>query len=699
MCFEKLIQLASPAVARGGGGLLKSAFLASAAAHEGQVRLSGKGQFSHAVAVAKILAEMGQDEPTLCAALLHDVVEDTATTLREISEKFGEEVAFLVEGVTKLPEGAYKSPQRAQAENLRRMLVSVAQDVRIILIKLADRLHNMRTVSSLPLERRQHLAEETLDVYAPLAHRLGMGRLRWELEDLSFRELYPEAYCDLAARVQERREEREAAVRRAVTPLRRYLEEAGLSVEVLGRPKHLYSIFRKMQEKGRTFEEIQDLLGVRVIAASIPDCYRALGVIHAHWPPVPGRFKDYIALPKSNMYRSLHTTVVAPDGRRVEIQVRSQEMERTAEEGIAAHWEYKEGDTVGEGQRRYLAWLRRVLEWQRETSDPSEFMRSLRMELSGQEIYVFTPTGEVMRLPEGSTALDFAFHIHTEVGLRCAGAVVDGKMVPLSTNLATGQRVRIVTSAGARPGHSWLGKVKTGRARSKIRSFLRAQHRDSLLAQGRETLLRAVRDVGVRERPSAMLARLAELWGDGDLDDLCVAVADGRIKAGALAQKLVPTPAPKPKAIPSQRSGDVDWEGLTEVAVRHARCCKPIPGDRIVGLITRGRGLSIHRTDCANVRRYGAPERLARVTWRPPEGKRFVVGLSLEAKDRRGLLSELAARVSDEGADIGGVRMRTGQGRATGTVEVLVENLDHLERVMAALADVPGIRRIARRAA
>jgi guanosine-3',5'-bis(diphosphate) 3'-pyrophosphohydrolase len=697
MRVDDLLRAASPAVPEDGAELIRSAYLFSQRAHEGQLRLSGKSQFTHVVSVAAILVEMGQDAATLCAALLHDAAEDTPVTLDEIKERFGDQVAFLVEGVTKLPEAAYRSRQKAQAENLRRMLLSVAEDVRVILIKLADRLHNMRTISALPQERRHRMAEETLDVYAPLAHRLGMGRLKWELEDLSFKELYPEAYRRLAERVREKRQEREKLIRQVSGPLQAALEEAGLGVRTSGRPKHLYSIFRKIQEKGKSFEEIHDLLGVRVITETIPDCYRALGVIHSRWPPVPGRFKDYVALPKSNMYRALHTTVVGPGGRTVEVQIRSEDMECTAEDGIAAHWHYKEADQAELGEERYLAWLRRVMEWQRDITDPSEFMRYLRMELSPQEVFVFTPAGEVKRLPRGATALDFAFHVHTEVGLRCSGAIVDGKMVALSQELQTGQSVKIVTSPRARPSHDWLEKVRTGRARSKIRGFLRSQQRESLAVQGRNAILRAIREARIRGEANELLGKLADLWGEGGSEELCLAVADGRIKAGALVQKMT-GPAPRRRRSDSRRdTGGISWNGLTGVAVRHARCCRPIPGDQVVGLVTRGRGMSIHRADCANVQRYGSPERLAQVEWRPPEGKSFAVTLSLEAKDRRGLLSELAAEVSAEGADIGAVRMATSRGRAAGTIGILVRDVGHLRRVVAALEEVPGISRIRRR--
>ncbi len=695
--LETLLEAAAPAVTAEGSELVMSAYRFAEKAHEGQYRLSGATHFAHALSVARILAEMGQDAPTLCAALLHDVVEDTDVTLDEVRNAFGKEVAFLVEGVTKLPEGAYRSPRKAQAENLRRMLVSVARDVRVILIKLADRLHNIRTVSSLPAERRQRLIEETLDVYAPLAHRLGMGRLRWELEDLSFKELHPEAYRELAVQVQEKRKEREVAVRDLAECLEQDLCRAGLRVRVLSRPKHLYSIYRKMQERGRTLDEIHDLLGIRVITEGITDCYRALGIIHSRWPPIPGRFKDYIALPKSNMYRSLHTTVMAPGGQRLEIQLRSEEMDRTAEEGIAAHWHYKEVGKGDRGKRRYLAWLGRVMDWQRDMTDPSDFMRHLRLELSPREVFVFTPTGEVVRLPKRATALDFAFHIHTEVGLHCSGTLVDGRMVPLSTELSTGQRIRVLTSPRACPSHDWLRKVKTGRARGKIRAFLRAQQRDDLVSQGRTAILRAIRDARVPGEGEELLTRLAEGWGKGDVEELCCAVADGRMRAAALVQRLRAQPAARAAAPARASASGITWEGLAGVAVRHAGCCRPIPGDAIVGLVTRGRGMSVHRVDCTNVRRFGSPERLAQIEWRPLRGERFSVTLSLDAKDRRGLLSDLAARVGEKGADIGAVSISTHKGRAGGTVSVLVKDLEHLDQVIDALAAVPGVLRVKRR--
>jgi guanosine-3',5'-bis(diphosphate) 3'-pyrophosphohydrolase len=685
-----LLEAAAPAAVAEGSELITAAYEFAERAHMGQYRLSGATQLEHALAVARILADMGQDAATLCAALLHDVVEDTDVTLDEVRGGFGDEVAFLVEGVTKIPEGTYRSQRAAQAENLRRMLVSVAQDVRVILIKLADRLHNMRTVSSLPPERRQRLAEETLDVYAPLAHRLGMGRLRWELEDLSFKELHPSAYRDLAAEVQERREERESTVRQLARGLEQDLRGAGLDVRVLSRPKHLYSIYRKMRERGRALDEIHDLLGIRVITRGIADCYRALGIVHTRWPPMPGRFKDYIALPKSNMYRSLHTTVMAPGGQRLEIQVRSEEMDRTAQEGIAAHWHYKEMAPGERGKRRYLAWLGRVLDWQRDMSDPKEFMRHLRLELSPQEVFVFTPEGEVVRLPRGATALDFAFQIHSEVGLHCSGALVDGRMAPLSAELSTGQRIRVLTSPRAHPSHDWLRKVRTGRARGKIRGYLRALHRDELVAQGRTALLKALRDAHVPGEVDDLAKRLAETWGHGDVEELCCAIGDGRVRPGGLIQKLRSQPAFKPETPTRVVSGGITWEGMASVAVRHAGCCRPIPGDAIVGLVTRGRGMSIHRSDCANVR-------LAQVEWRPPEGERFRVTLSLEAKDRRGLLSDLTASLGERGADIGAVSVSTHKGTAGGTIAVLVRDREHLDQIIEALQAVPGVLLVRRR--
>jgi GTP pyrophosphokinase len=690
--------------------LLLRAYQFSDRAHAGQVRKSGLPFVSHCVEVAKILAELQLDTVTVASGLIHDVVEDTDVTVADIEKEFGREIAQIVDGLTKIGNLSFNSTQERQVENYRKLLLSIAKDVRVILIKLADRLHNMRTLDWLPQEKRRRIAQETRDLYAPLAHRFGMAKVRWELEDLAFKHLEPEEYRGLAKLVAQKRGEREALIAQMREPLEAELRRAGLrDVDVTGRPKHLWSIHKKMRQREKPYDEIYDLLAIRVLVNSVPDCYHAMGVIHDGWTPLQERIKDYIAQPKSNGYQSLHTTVFGPGRQLFEIQIRTREMHRTAEYGIAAHWLYKESPKGSQDLDRHLAWFRQVLELQLDAKTPDEFLEFLKLDLYQDEIFVFTPTGDVIQLPKGATPIDFAFAVHTEVGLHCQGAKVNGRIAPLSRTLKNSETVEILTSPSARPSRDWLAHVRTGRARHKIRQWLKHEEHATSTKLGREILDREVKRRRLAKPDDEALLTVSKSLNLNDVHHLLASIGQGDVHALQVLKILHPdleaAPASaKPSAferlVDRMRgaSKGVRIQGADGLMVRYAQCCQPVPGDPVVGYVTRGRGVSIHRGDCPNLLMLAhEPERRLEIDWQEQAGERFLVRLTLEGHDRRGLYADVAAAVSSTGTDIRSMELRTVDGRALGSVVVEVENLTHLQKIVKAARRVKGITEVARR--
>ncbi len=635
------------------------------AAHAGQMRRSGDPYITHPLAVTTILAELGMDTTTLVAALLHDTVEDTSTTLEQVRTEFGDDVAHLVDGVTKLDKVKYGAS--AEAETIRKMVVAMARDPRVLVIKLADRLHNMRTLRFLPPEKQERKARETLEIFAPLAHRLGMNTIKWELEDLAFATLYPKRYSEIVRLVADRAPSRDTQLTSVVERVQSDFKTARIRATVTGRPKHYYSIYQKMIVRGRDFTDIYDLVGIRVLVDSVRDCYAALGTVHALWSPVPGRFKDYIAMPKFNMYQSLHTTVIGPEGKPVELQIRTVEMHKRAEYGIAAHWKYKEG-APGPVTGDDMAWLRQLLDWQKEAADPGEFLDSLRFDLHSTEVFVFTPKGDVIPLVSGATAVDFAYAVHTEVGHRCIGARVNGRLVALESVLENGDVVEVFTSKaeGAGPSRDWLGFVKSPRARNKIRAWFARERREDAVEAGKEAISRAMRKQGLplqRLLGGEVLQRMAADLRLTDVTALYVEVGEGRMSAQAVVQRVMTAMGGTEgavediaeTAVPTRQQRKTDpgdpgvvVKGASDVWVKLARCCTPVPGDDIVGFVTRGRGVSVHRGDCVNA----GPllekgERVVEVEWAPNAGSRFLVAIQVEALDRTRLLSDVTRMLSD----------------------------------------------------
>ena len=680
-------------------------------AHRGQKRASGEGYVTHSVEVAIILAQFKLDTASLVAGLIHDVVEDTQYTLADIRERFGQEVASIVDGVTKIGKVRFRSHTERQAENYRKLLLSMAEDARVILIKLADRLHNMRTLSHLPPDKQRRVALETREIYAPLAHRLGMAQVKWELEDLCFQYLEPEEHEALRKLVQARRKERERQILELQRPLEELLAEAGIPAEVTGRPKHLWSIHKKIETQQRPYEEIYDVLAIRVITDSVQNCYAALGLIHSRWTPIQDRFHDYIATPKSNMYRSLHTTVFGPGGRRYEVQIRTEEMHRTAEYGIAAHWRYKEGsDEKSDEVDEALSWFRQVLEWQQEASEPEEFMEFLRMDLFLGEIFVFTPKGEVKQLPVGSTPIDFAFSVHTEVGLHCAGAKVNGRIAPLSRELRNGDTVEILTSQKQTPSRDWLAFVKTSRARTRIRQWIRQQEHEQSLKLGREFLDRELRKLRMRVPDEHVQEAASEKLGYSDWDHVLAALGRGDVGPSAVLGELFPEEevqeARERPAGPFQKLSDklrgsgrgVRIQGMDNLMVRYSQCCQPVPGDDVIGYVTAGRGVSIHRKDCPNVLNLSKdPDRRMEIEWTAEKGEHFFVKLYTRGTDRRGLLSDIAKAISATGTDIQHADIRSVDGGMVGEFVVEVRDLGHLRKVMKGIGQVKGVLDVERR--
>ena len=661
---------------------VEEAFVFACEHHAAQRRKSGEDFIVHPVGVARICAGMRLDTETLCAALLHDTVEDTSASLEEVSERFGEEIAQIVDGVTKLTGITFQSRDEAQAENYRKMMVAMASDVRVILIKLADRLHNMRTIDAMPKQKQLEKSRETLEIYAPIAHRLGIHAIKWELEDLAFATLHPRKYKEIKELVSQQREDRERYVAEAGDYLASELGTVGITAQIAGRAKHFYSIYSKMTKKGREFNEIYDLTAMRVIVESVKDCYGAIGVIHSLWKPLPGRFKDFVAMPKFNMYQSLHTTVIGPEGRPLEIQIRTQDMHEMAEFGVAAHWMYKQrpqakdGSNGAEGEDAKMKWLRSMLDWQKEMSDPQEFMESLKIDLFEDEVYVFTPKGEVKSLAAGATPLDFAYEVHTEIGHRCVGARVNGKIVPLHYELRSGDIVEILTAKRERgPSRDWLAMVKTTRARNKIKQWFKAESREGTEHTGRELLQEHLKKQGLPAQKitgSALLADVIREMGYRKADDFYIALGAAKISPKVVVNKVLQRlkqgeaadgeasatdllKVGRPRQRPTSSSGQygIRVDGVEDVMLRLAKCCRPVPGDPIIGYISLGRGITIHRKDCPNAKLLQRnPERFTGVSWEGEQATSFVVEIHIDAWDRHRLLEDLSRAFSESGANI-----------------------------------------------
>ncbi|MCL6636842.1 MAG: bifunctional (p)ppGpp synthetase/guanosine-3',5'-bis(diphosphate) 3'-pyrophosphohydrolase [Alicyclobacillus sp.] len=696
--------------------LVRRAYRYAEEAHRGQLRKSGEPYITHPLAVAMILAELRLDATTLAAALLHDVVEDTRITDEEVVRQFGSEVAALVDGVTKLKRIKFDSTEEQQAENLRKMFMAMAKDIRVLLIKLADRLHNMRTLRYQPPEKQLETARETLEIFAPLAHRLGIYTLKWELEDLSLRYLNPQQYYRIVHLMAQKRKERESYVETVLDELREKLRAADIQAEVSGRAKHIYSIYRKMVTQNKEFNEIYDLFAVRVIVESVHDCYAVLGVVHTLWKPMPGRFKDYIAMPKANMYQSLHTTVVGPKGEPLEIQIRTWEMHQTAEYGIAAHWVYKEGAQKTDAKfSQKLAWFREVLEWQQDFRDAQEFMETLKIDLFSDEVFVFTPKGDVIELPAGSVPIDFAYRIHTDIGNRCIGAKVNGKMVPLDYRLRTGDIVEVLTSKHSYgPSRDWLKIVQSSQAKSKIRAWFKKEKREENIARGRELIEKEM--IRQRFEPHTLLTpgALADVLQKFNLtreDDLLAAVGYGGISPGQVVARLLdryrrehPDQPPDRVALELRErqkpsSSGVRVRGVDNLLIRFARCCNPVPGDDIVGFVTRGRGVSVHRSDCPNAQPLLVDrDRLLEVEWAGAPDQSYPVEIELISLDRHGLINEVMNAVAETKTDIQAVSGRVDNKKiAHVNLTVRIHNLDHLRTVVERLKrikDVHCVRRL-----
>ena len=692
--------------------LIERAFETARNAHEGQLRKSGDAYITHPVAVAQILIELGLDAETIAAALLHDTVEDTSYSLEKLRDDFGTRVADLVEGVTKLDRLSYGPT--AEAETVRKMVVAMSKDIRVLVIKLADRLHNARTWQFVDSEVSARKSKETLDIYAPLAHRLGMNAVKWELEDLSFRYLEPKKYEEIERLVLERNPSRERLTNDVIAVVKEDLKNEGIEALVTGRQKHLYSVYQKMVVRGREFSDIYDLVGIRILVNDVRDCYAVLGSIHARWNPVPGRFKDYIAMPKFNLYQSLHTTVIGPNGKAVEIQIRTHDMHRRAEYGIAAHWKYKLAGQSRGADSPDMIWLRQLHEWQQETTDVGDFLDALRYELRTPEVFVFTPKGSVIALPQGATPVDFAYTVHTEVGNRCVGAKVNGKLVSLETPLVNGDVVEIVTNKGdnAGPSRDWLSFVKSGRARSKIKAWFTRERREEAIEVGKEAIARQMRKLGLpiqKILAGQTLLEISHTLNLPDIESLYASVGDGHVSAASVVEKVTEaihldetheTPLTENLGsqalarLKSKSASGIQVEGVDDVLVKLARCCTPVPGDAIVGFITRGNGVSIHRSDCNNVAdlKFHQGDRLVKVQWDPTARSNFLVNIQIEALDRSRLLSDITRTLSDQQVNILHAAVNTTKDQtAFSRFTFEMADASHLDSVLAAVKKIEGV--------
>ena len=688
--------------------LVRRAYQFAAQAHDGQTRKSGDPYVTHPLAVAQIIAELKLDVASVCAGLLHDCVEDTSATIEQLSELFGKEVAFLVEGVTKLGKLPYSTREEQQAENFRKMLLAMARDIRVILVKLCDRLDNMRSLHHLPTEKQERIAAETMQIYAPLANRLGIQWVKVELEDLAFKYTYPGEYEQLAIDVSKSRSERLEYIHHVEKLIAKEMVENGVPCEVMGRAKHLWSIYQKMKRTQRPFEEIHDAIGFRVITDSQMHCYQGLGVAHQTWTPIPGRFKDYIALPKPNLYQSLHTAVIGPRGERIEIQIRTGEMNLVAEHGIAAHWKYKEGKPIAPDTDKKFGWLRQLMESQKELRDPTEFLESVKIDLFGDEVYVFTPGGDVKALPKGSCPIDFAYAVHSSIGDHCSGARVNGMIVPLRYQLRNGDTIEIITSPNQKPNKDWLKLVKTAKARTKVRYLLRTEQRDKAVALGTDLLDKALRKNGsTMQRAEKQLKLAATELKCLTIDELIIQIGYGKITTQQVLEKALPELAKKTDDLPAKTEGmlktllrkvtrrtsssGIKVAGEEDILVRFAKCCSPLPGDPVVGFITRGRGVTVHRRDCDKGLDLD-PERRIDVEWDGNSKTQHEVAIQVLCSDKPGLLAHISQSFTDQGVNISQAHCRaTEDGRAVNTFHASVKDLDQLKTVIRSLTRIKGV--------
>ena len=691
--------------------LIARAYDFSAAVHKGQRRASGEPYLTHPVEVAGLIADLKLDVPSVATGLLHDTVEDTLATLGEIEQQFGSEIAALVDGVTKISQINLTSREEKQAENFRKMIVAMARDIRVILVKLADRTHNMRTLDHLTAPRQHDIAQETLDIYAPLAHRLGIYWMKSELEDNSLRYLHPEVYYQLKRNIAKKRAERERYIHEVIAALSKRLDENDIEAEIAGRPKHFYSIYQKMQAQNLLYDQIYDLVAFRVVVGTVRECYAALGVVHGEWKPIPARFKDYIALPKANMYQSLHTTVIGPYGERMEVQIRTNEMHRVAESGIAAHWRYKGGERVAAADAQRFTWLRQLLEWQQHAQDSQEFLRSVKEDLFSDEVFVFTPKGDLLNFPEGASVIDFAYRIHSEVGQHCAGARVNGRLVPLRYHLRSGDTIEIITTATQTPSKDWLNFVKTSRAKAKIRNWLKYQQRTRSVAVGREILERDLSRYRLdlsRLRKEGRLTQLVSDMSQRDEETLLAGIGYGRITSHQVLAQLLPPEAlqegPREEStlkrlfrkIARQDHAGVRVSGVEDMLVRFGKCCDPLPGERILGFVTRGRGVTVHAVDCPRVLESDTERRIEAVWEEGAAGPRPVT-VEVMCVDEPGLLAAISKAISSAGVNISRAQVRSvPDKKALNTFEVLVNSADQLNRVIRSLGKVRGVMKVAR---
>jgi GTP diphosphokinase / guanosine-3',5'-bis(diphosphate) 3'-diphosphatase len=704
--------------------IIRKAYEFSLKHHQGQTRASGEPYLIHPLEVSLVLADMKLDSTAISAGLLHDAIEDTSVTHEDVRREFGEQVVHIVEGVTKIDKIDLASREERQAENVRKMVLAMVDDIRVVLIKLADRLHNMRTLRHLPEERRQQVAKETLEIYAPLAHRLGMGKVRGELEDLSFRYVDPIGYDQVRSAVEQRRKAGESFLAKAVKILQQKLAENAVAAKVESRIKRLYSIHQKLLRQRITVDQVYDLLAVRIITTSVKDCYTALGAIHQMWRPVPGRIKDFIAMPRPNLYQSLHTTVITEDGHQFEVQIRTEEMHKMAEEGIAAHWKYKDGSPVSAKDEKRLAWLRQVVEWQQDVKDPSEFLSTLKVDLYPEEVYCFTPMGKVVILPRDATAIDFAYAVHTEVGHSCVGAKVNGRIVPLRNKLRNGDVVEIMTQAGHNPSRDWMGFAKSTRARNKIRHWLNIHQRERAIEIGKKLLEKQARKyrLALKNFDEKEMDKIGKEYGLGGGQDLLAGIGYGKYLARQVLAKLSPeiseqTPTEEPAKASSTigtvirrvfgqsaDTGAIKVKGYNDLLVYRARCCNPIRGEAIVGYVTRGKGVAVHAVSCPNVNNlmYEVDRRIA-VEWAKPvkvsqvEGRgMYPVKLTVFCDDRPAMLKQLTAVISDDNTNIRNIETRTADSHATIDIVIDIEDVKHLERVISGLRKIPGIHDVQR---
>jgi GTP diphosphokinase / guanosine-3',5'-bis(diphosphate) 3'-diphosphatase len=695
-------------------GTLQRAYEFSSAVHKGQKRLSGEPYLTHPMEVAAIITELKLDVPSVATGLLHDTVEDTLTTLGEVEKTFGTEIAGLVDGVTKIGQINFTSREEKQAENFRKMVLAMARDIRVILVKLADRTHNMRTLAHLPHDKQVDVSQETLDIYAPLAHRLGINWVKSELEDNALRFLHPEVYYQLKRLVAKKKDEREKYIQSVIGLLSKKIEEAGIEGQVTGRPKHFYSIYQKMQSQNLMYDQVYDLVAFRVTVDSVRECYEALGIVHANWKPVPGRFKDYIALPKANLYQSLHTTLIGPFGERMEVQIRTEEMHRVAEQGIAAHWRYKGPGGISVDDAQKFGWLKQLVEWQQNLQDPQEFLQSVKGDLFSDEVYVFTPKGDLHSFPEGATVIDFAYRIHTDVGHRCTGARVNGRVVPLRYRLQSGDTVEIVTTPQQTPSKDWLKLVKTPRASSKIRAWIKNQQRTRSVALGRELLERDLSRYGTdlpTLRREGKLDSGAHELGLKDEEGLFAAVGYGRVTVQQALARMLPadvlqTPAAqRPEGALSKLfrivarrppAGGVRVSGIGDVLIRFGRCCNPLPGERIAGFITRGRGVTVHTIGCPKVLE-SDPARRVDVVWEDGPSALRTVTVEVVCVDQPGMLAAISKVISSSSVNIARAEVRTGSDQqAVNTFDLMVRTADDLNRLMRNMGKVRGVLRVSR---